>query len=532
MEIELPNGTVIEAPEGMPYAKAVEYAKAYMAKKQDKPSTGETIARSFGSGATFGLGTPITALGSAAGSYLGVPSDVEKAGREGSFGDRYSKAKEYLTKRAQQGAEQDPVASTVSGLAGGLASGAGIYRALPKAIAPFTSMVGPGVAGGGALRGTGNLLSKSLAGTADAALMNATVGGLSNAEKGPEAALQGAGEGASSPWNYLGAAAPVLNAALPAARASAQNWRDRAAAKVPSVFRMTNKGKELMLDKLGQGSPDVDLGLRTAGNKVLSLQTPEGQPVVRTGQNTSQMGSDVNRIREQAGKTLDDIRTQAEPTATVDFDSVLKEMDATRDQMFPARATSATGPMAQARAQVDEAINRFILKYGASGQVPLSDWTNIKTAWQKIANETSSGGSRTADEISGKALLSFYDKAGGVLKQAEESAVEAALPHRASEFRTAKEIYGTTSGIQPIAKESALAGKHVPGVDELQYTFSPRGALWHTAINWAIPSPQRRIGWDQRASRMAAAIPDMSPATPALGIEAVMAELLRQKENR
>lgn len=167
---------------------------------------------------------PALAAAGAAGSYL-VPGTGE-----GSFGERWRNEMEGFRRGREESAAEAPVANVLGSL-------------LPIVAAPQMLAAAPSISG--SLAASAPLATRMAAGGIDAALFSGASAAGAEADRAPiEAGLEAAG----SPLNYLGAAAPAVARAVPAATAA---LKEAALKSIPQALRAEVSPSAAALKKMG-----------------------------------------------------------------------------------------------------------------------------------------------------------------------------------------------------------------------------------------------------------------------------------------
>lgn len=222
-EIELPDGTIAEFPDGMAQAdietvlkkKFSDRSSSIKSEGSVNPSLGRTLLDQTEQGATFGFGDEVmNALGAAFAKYL--PKSL--GGRPDLFNDRsvgdvYKEAQDQSKERLQAQFNARPITSIAANIGGGILTGAaGTSTAAGSALAnslragSAATRIGKGALAGaasGALYGAGTAdEGHRLEGAATGAVLG---GGIGGALPATGAALSGLSKGARGAYDRIGA---------------------------------------------------------------------------------------------------------------------------------------------------------------------------------------------------------------------------------------------------------------------------------------------------------------------------------------
>lgn len=227
MDVKLPDGRILKnVPEGTTKAQIAEKVGLSMPSPQPKPSIPSTIGEQAMQGATFGFGDEITSALASVPVSIATGMSVPEAYKAGQELSRESMA-------AQQ--EQRPVLSTLSNIAGGLATGvAGTGTKAGAAVATGISRGLLPQARGLSARAA-NLFSKALVGGGAGAASGAVYGAGTGEGNRIESAKQGAITGGA-----IGAALPVIGTGIGAAASAAIPKADEGLVEVGKLAQKYN----------------------------------------------------------------------------------------------------------------------------------------------------------------------------------------------------------------------------------------------------------------------------------------------------
>ncbi len=277
------------APPAPPAATVTKAANPFMElvpkKAEPRPkkfSAGESALKSFTDMATSGFSDEI--VGS-------VYSAVKKAGGdERPYSEIYNEATGRLRKHKEEAAEDHPVASTVGGVAGGLATAAVPGGAVVKG-ATLAAKAGRGAAAGaayGAAYGAGS--GEGLKGRIEEALKGAGTGFFVGGVAAPIAA--GVGKGAGKVAEFTGIKKVAKDANLPAT----------AVVKITEALKQDVQTKTLRRPSKGDMLMNMGPQLQSSA-EAIATQPGKGQTVLREASYRQQSG-EGSRIKEVVDRTL------------------------------------------------------------------------------------------------------------------------------------------------------------------------------------------------------------------------------------
>lgn len=166
-------------------------------------------------------------------------------------------------------------------------------------------------------------------------------------------------------------------------------------------------------------------------------------------------------------------------------------------------------------------------------EVPLSKWSELKTLWQSLAHDKPSGRPRSSEEIETKPILEFFDRGGGVLRQAEEKAIASVLPpEQAQAFNAAKRTYGVTETLLPMTQKAAGGMEPTTAVGQARHSWSPFHFLTRYGVGKALPEESTLASYQSGKADIMSNLSDIfGPAAKDPNyLAAIMAEVMRKKE--
>jgi hypothetical protein len=321
------------------FAKAAKYVG----------ETGADIATNY---ATLGGAVnPVVAGVGALGSYL--QPDTKSGG--GSLGERYQREMRNLRGREEEAQTRSPTTAPAATLAGFLAlpmSGAAMSPT-STAVAGIAEKTLPAAA------------VKVLAGTNDAAAMNALTKGLANADS-PEAFSQGFDEGLNDPTKYAaGVLGPIAQEVAPWAVVKAQRAEDRASQAASRLFRTGPDSTKIMEQRMGQGLHDPLAAQTLAGEVIRSRPDLIRSPL-------NERAGAAGALLEDSSRTLAKVRELAEPRALVDYKPYFARLRAIRDELVGSAAARTSDEGKAAATYIDSLIAsreaEFVAKARETGQ--------------------------------------------------------------------------------------------------------------------------------------------------------------------
>lgn len=270
IEIEAPDGTVVEFPAGTPdnTIKAV-MAKNFPTAEASNQSKVSGAADSFTQGITFGFGDELTAFEA---GVLGRTPEGGWFDYSKTFGERYDDALKAERGQQDQFREENPATAIAAELAGGLATGAGL------------ASKGITIAGRAAAK---PLLTRVAAGAGEGAAYGAAYG-AGNAKEGER--LQGAGTGVVLGAG-IGGALPAVGSALRKPFEAATRKTALSSAPTKEALRSTAKTLYQQAD---------DSGVRFSDQSVATLARGVSDDMATGGYN-ARLNPKISAVLDELG---------------------------------------------------------------------------------------------------------------------------------------------------------------------------------------------------------------------------------------
>lgn len=485
-------------------------------------------------GSLGGATNALLGLGGAAASYL-VPHTGS-----GSFMDRWTQETQGLNERIGAARQNSPLTTPAAEVAGwvsvptppGMSPATTATQSLPKTPLGLAARTAAAITDAAAFKTYSRLLSGQP---------------LTGEETYP---LGTKGEGAGGFFRGLGTAAQTMlpmtvNELGPWAAAKAAQHREEAGVHAANALALDAKQQQIAEENIfGVSQHNPRRGRAEVGQRILDYIEPKGYKA-------EQIAGKLGERMEKSSQVLEQARAAAEPTARVNVGRLLKELEGARDAIF-SNADLTVPERVAARGRVDEAIDLVRQRYipradgtGAVKDIPLSEYTHLKSLWQGIANKTTAGNARVSDQIEGQPRLEFYQRGGGALRTAEEEAIADVLPPpQARDFMRAKSQFGEAATFLPWAKATGVnqmrggeAAKQMRNAWSIPHLFTRLGMdrLVPTEGHFAYHQNNWAKGYSGLADYGNAITHEAHPAFGTLGqydpaaFNALMATLLRQQ---
>ncbi len=247
-----------------------------------KFTAGESMLKSFSDVGTSGFADEIVA---------GMDAAARKAGGDKrKFSELYNHAVEILRRQKEQSDEEHPVASTVGGIAGGLATAVVPGGSVVKG-ATLLQKAGRGVAAGAAYGGAyGAGSGEGIEGRLTGAAKGARIGALTGGVAAPIAA--GVGKGAGAVKQFVGVRSVAKDANLPA----------KSVVKVTEAMKQDSQTG--LLRKPSDGDMVMNLGPQLQSSaEAIATQPGTGQNILRDA-SYRQQREEGSRIKSVIDRTL------------------------------------------------------------------------------------------------------------------------------------------------------------------------------------------------------------------------------------